>query len=132
MLRQHSPSQNPSSEHGRGDGSSSATQRHQRISGSGSVGTETPRRFLHGDMGDFVAAARSDLFPDLEDRQRTELKGAASASQGLVFHWHCGGLLSKHRLDADFAAAAQLSQVRPRMPRPCDLPVVAAQVTLCW
>ena len=32
------------------------------------VETETPRRFLHGDMGDPAAAARSDLFPGQDDR----------------------------------------------------------------
>ena len=113
MPRQRNPSQNPSSRRGHGDGSLSATQRHQQTLGSGPVGTETPRRFLCGDMGDPVSAARSDLFPNLEDRLRTELQGAASATQGSVFHWHHGGPLSRHRLDADFATVAQQSELEP-------------------
>ena len=84
------------------------------------MGTETPRRFLRGDMGDPAAAARSDLFPDLEDRQRTELEGAASASQGSVFQWHRGGPLSSQRLDEAFAAAAQQPAIEPDSDMGCE------------
>ena len=84
------------------------------------MGTETPRRFLRGDMGDPAAAVRSDLFPNLEDRQRTELEGAASASQGSVFQWHRAGPLSNQRLDAAFAAAAQQPAIEPDSDMGCE------------
>ena len=75
-------------------------------SGSAFAETETPQRFLRIGTWRYAAAtARTDLFPGLEDRQRTGLEGAASASQGSVFQWHHRGPLSRHRLDADFAAA---------------------------
>ena len=62
-------------------------------------------------MGDPATATCSDLFPNQDDRQRTVLEGAASTSQGSVFQWHRAGPLSRHQLDADFAVAAQQSEV---------------------
>ena len=66
-----------------------------------------PSAFPPRGHGDLVAAARSDLFPGQDDPQRTVLERAASTSQGSVFLWHLAGPLSRHQLDADFAAAAQ-------------------------
>ena len=104
MPRRPESSQQSSSERERNDGQSFATQGQPRTSASLPTETETPRRFLQGGMGDPVAAPRSDLFPSQDDRQRTVLEGAASTSQGSVFQWHREGPLSRHRLDADFAA----------------------------
>ena len=79
-------------------------------SGSGSVDAKTPRRFLHGDMGDPAAAARNDLFPTREGLQRAAPEGAVSASQGSTFHWHRGSSAIHCRLNEDFAAHAQMSE----------------------
>ena len=122
MQGRPNPSHHPSSGRGRGDGSLSATPRHQRLSGLAFAETEITRRFLRGDMGDPAAATRSDLFPGLEDCQRTGQEGAASASQGSVFQWHHEGPLSRHRLDADFAAATQQSEVGPDSHMGCEDP----------
>ena len=111
MPRRPESSQQSSSERERNDGQSFATQGQPRTSALLPTETETPRRFLHGDMGDPAAAACSDLFPGQDDRQRTVLEGAASTSQGSVFQWHRAGPLSRHQLDADFATAAQQSEV---------------------
>ena len=105
MPRRPESSQQPSSERERNDGQLFATQGQPRTSGSLPTETETPRRFLRGDMGDPAAAAYSDLFPGQDDRQRTVLEGAASTSQGSVFQWHRVGPLSRHQLDTDFATA---------------------------
>ena len=83
-----------------------AAQGQPRTSASLLAETETPRRFLRGDMRDPAAAARSDLFPSMDDRERAVLEGAASTSQGSVLQWHRAGPLSRHQLDTDFAAAA--------------------------
>ena len=80
MLGQKSLPQHPRSDRGHGDGQSSMTRRQQRTSSMGSLETGTPRCFLRGDMGDPAAAARSDFFPSQDERQRTMLEGAASAS----------------------------------------------------
>ena len=88
MPRQLDSSQKSSSGRERNNDPLLAMQGQSRTLGSTLAGTETPRRFLHGDMGDPAATARSDLFPTMDDRQRTVLEGAASTSQGLVFQWH--------------------------------------------
>ena len=111
MPRRPESSQRSRSERERDDGQSFATHGQPRTSASLPTDTETPRRFLHGDMGDPAAATNSDLFPGQDDRQRTVLEGAASTSQGSVFQWHRAGPMSRHQLDADFAAAAQQSEV---------------------
>ena len=111
MPRRPESSQQSRSERGRDDGQSFAMHGQPRTSASLPTDTETPRRFLHGDIGDPAAAASSDLFPGQDDRQRTVLEGAASTSQGSVFQWHRAGPMSRHQLDADFAAAAQQSEV---------------------
>ena len=79
-------------------------------SGSGSVDAETPRRSLHGDMGDPAAAARSDLFPTREGLQRAVPEGAVLVSQGSTFHWHRGSSITHRRLAKDFDATVQMSE----------------------
>ena len=105
MPRQENHSQHTRSGRGRGDGQSPTTRRQQKTSIAGSLEIGTPQRFLRGDMGDHAAATHNDFFPDQEERQRTALEGAGSASQGSALQYQRGSPLSRRRLDKDFAAA---------------------------
>ena len=110
MQRQRGRPRQSGADRGRGDSSSSTARTSLRASGSGSGDAETPRRFLHGDEGDPVAAAHSDLFPTREGLQRAVPEGAVSGSQGSTFHWHRGSSEINRRLSEDFAATVQMSE----------------------
>ena len=110
MQRQRGSSRHSGADRGRGDSSSSAARTSLGASSSGLVDAETPRRSLHGDMGDPAAAACSDLFPTREGLQRAAPEGAVSDSQGSTFHWHRGSSSFHRRLDKDFAATMQKSE----------------------